>query len=174
MRHLQWVPHFLSLCQKLYRVSVSQQLFLMLERQEWRSWHNFATLDESWFYLHIEPIWARPDGETPEREPHIVQSQKVMLTIVWNPGGFHLVNILPNGFKFNASHSVTQILDPLSKWRRTQVGRTNRKLIVHPDNTRPHTAKMTSCLWSRIQCRGHHIQHTQPIWHPVISTSLAM
>jgi hypothetical protein len=67
-----------------------------------------------------------------------------MLTIVWNPGGFHLVNILPEGFKFNASYYVTQILDPLSKWRRTQVGRANRKLIVHADNARPHTAKMTS------------------------------
>jgi hypothetical protein len=67
-----------------------------------------------------------------------------MLTIVWNPGGFHLVNILPKGFKFNASYYITQVLDPLSKWQRTQVGRTNRKLIVHADNARPHTAKMTS------------------------------
>jgi histone-lysine N-methyltransferase SETMAR len=67
-----------------------------------------------------------------------------MLTIVWNPGGFHLVNILPKGFKFNASHYVTQIFDSLSKWRKTQVGRTSRKLIVHADNARPHTAKMTS------------------------------
>jgi hypothetical protein len=62
----------------------------------------------------------------------------------WNPGRFHLVNILPKGFKFNASCDVTQILDTLSKWRRTQVGRINRKLIVHADNARPHTAKMTS------------------------------
>jgi hypothetical protein len=39
---------------------------------------------------------------------------------------------------------VTQILDPLSKWQKTQVGRTNRKLIVLADSARPHTAKMTS------------------------------
>jgi hypothetical protein len=67
---------------------------------------------------------------------------KVMLAIVWNPGGFHLVNILPKGFKFNGSYYVTQILDPLSKWRRIQVGRTNRKLIVHANNARSHTAKV--------------------------------
>jgi hypothetical protein len=67
-----------------------------------------------------------------------------MLTMVWNPGGFQLVNILPRGFKFNASYYVTQILGPPSKWRRTQVGRTNRKLIVHADSGRPYTAKMTS------------------------------
>jgi hypothetical protein len=98
----------------------------------------------------------------------------VMLTIVWNPGGFHLVNILPKWIKFNASYYATQILDPLSKWRRTQLGRTNRKLIVHADNACPHTAKWHRSLWSRIRCRGHHIQHTHPIWHLLISISLAM
>jgi hypothetical protein len=67
-----------------------------------------------------------------------------MPIMVWNPGDFHLLNILPKGFKFNASYYVTQILDPLSKWRRAHVGRNNRKLIAHADNARPHTAKMTS------------------------------
>jgi hypothetical protein len=77
----------------------------MLERQERRSWHDIVTLDESRFYLHTEHelIWAHPDAQIPERERHTVQSQKVMFTIVWNPGDFHLVNILPKGFKFNAS-----------------------------------------------------------------------
>jgi histone-lysine N-methyltransferase SETMAR len=118
----------------------------MLERQGRQSWHDIVTLDESWFYLHTyhELIWAQPDAEIPERERHTVQSQKVMLIIVWNPGGFHLVNILPNGFKFNASYHVTQILDHLSEWQRTQVGCTNRKSIVHADNAPPHTTKMIS------------------------------
>jgi hypothetical protein len=67
-----------------------------------------------------------------------------MFTIVWNPGGFYLVNILPKRFKFDASYYGTQILDLLSKGRRTQDGRTNRKLIVHADNACTHTVKMTS------------------------------
>jgi hypothetical protein len=67
-----------------------------------------------------------------------------MLTTVWNPGGFHLVSILPKRFKFNARYYVTQILDFLSKWRRTQVGRANRNLTVHAENARPDTAKRTS------------------------------
>jgi hypothetical protein len=80
---------------------------------------------------------AHPDTETPERERYIVHSKKVILTIIWNPGRFPLVNILPKEFKFDASYRVTQILDPLSKWRRTQVRRSNRKLIVNADNARP-------------------------------------
>jgi hypothetical protein len=77
-----------------------------------------VTLDESWFYLNTdyELIWLHPDGEIPERERLTIQSGKVMLTIVWNPSGFHLINVLPKGFKFkfNASFYVIQILGSLS------------------------------------------------------------
>jgi hypothetical protein len=50
-----------------------------------------------------EPIWLYPDEEVPERERHIVQFEKVMITIVSNPSGFHLIKFLPKGFKFNGS-----------------------------------------------------------------------
>jgi hypothetical protein len=79
---------------------------------------------------------------------------------------FHLVNILPKGFKFSASHHVTQILDPLSKRRRTQIGCTNRKLIVPADNARPHTAKMTSQLMEQ--------KTMQMAPHPAYSHDLAL
>jgi histone-lysine N-methyltransferase SETMAR len=89
----------------------------------------------------------------------------VVLTIIWNLGGFHLVNIMPKGFEFNASYDVTQIFNPLSKWRRTQVGHTNRKLIVHADNGSPHTTKMTSQFMER------NSMQTEP--HPAYSPDLA-
>jgi hypothetical protein len=102
-------------------------------------------LDTSWFYLNMdhEPIWLRPDEEIPQREYHTVQSENVMITTVWNSSGFHRIKLLPKGFKFKASYYLTQILDPLSVWRGTQIRRTNRKLIVHADNARPQTAKVT-------------------------------
>jgi histone-lysine N-methyltransferase SETMAR len=137
------IPSFVcSHTQKLDRVTLSQELLPMLERQKQRSWHDIVTLDESWLYLNTdhELMWIQPDGEIPERERRTIQSGKVMLTIVWNPSGFHLINVLPKGFKFNASFYVTQILGRLSDWRRTQVERTNRKLWVYADNARPHTA----------------------------------
>jgi hypothetical protein len=104
-----------------------------------------VTLDESWFYISTdhEFIWLRPDEEIPKRERQTVQSEKVMLIIVWNPSGFHLIRVLPKEFKFSAGHYVAQILGPLPGWHRIQVGRTNRKLTVHADNARPHTGKLT-------------------------------
>jgi hypothetical protein len=88
-----------------------------------------------------------------------------MLTIVWNSGCFHLVNILPKGFKFKPNYYLTQILNSLSRWRRTQVGRTNRKLIMHTDNARPYTAKMASQFME---------QNSMPVApHPAYSPNLA-
>jgi histone-lysine N-methyltransferase SETMAR len=74
----------------------------------------------------------------------MVQSEKVMLTIVWNPSGLHVIDVLPKGTKFNAGHNVSNVLSPLAIWRRTQMRRSTRKLIVHADNARPHTATIIS------------------------------
>jgi hypothetical protein len=139
------VPHRLSDIQKLYRVTLSQELPSVLERQEARSWHDIVTLDESSFYLNTDPELSspRPEEEIPGRERQTVQSQNVMLTIVWNPSGFHVIRVLPKGFKFNATYYTIQILGPLSDWRRIHIGRANRKLLVHSDNEPPHIAKLT-------------------------------
>jgi hypothetical protein len=40
-----------------------------------------------------------------------------MLTIIWNPRGFHLIKVLEEGRKFNACYYIAEILEPLSQWR---------------------------------------------------------
>jgi hypothetical protein len=83
-----------------------------------RSWHDMVTLDESRLHLNMdhEAIWLQPDEDISERERRTLSSEKVMITIIWNSSGFHLIKLLANGLKFNASYYVTQIRDPLSVW----------------------------------------------------------
>jgi hypothetical protein len=59
------------------------------------------------------------------------------VTIIWNPNGFHMINVLSKGIKFNADHGITDVLIPLVEWRKTQVRRADRKLIIHADNASP-------------------------------------
>jgi hypothetical protein len=89
----------------------------MLEVQRDRAWHEIVTLDESWFYpsTDYEFVWLPRDEKVPERERHTIQSKKFMLTIVWNPRGFHLIKALEKGRKFNAGYDVAEILEPLSQ-----------------------------------------------------------
>jgi hypothetical protein len=101
-----------------------------------------VTLDESeyCFPTNHELTLLQPGEEVPERERPAIQSEKMMLTIVGNPAVFHDISVLGKGLKFNATHYVTEILSPLAEWLKNQVGASDRKLIVHADRTRPHTA----------------------------------
>jgi hypothetical protein len=69
-----------------------------------------------------------------------------MLTIIWIPRGFHLMNGLAKGCKFNNNHYTTEILLRLSEWRSVEVQESNRKLIMHTDNDNAplHTGRATT------------------------------
>jgi hypothetical protein len=68
------------------------ELLQVLSVQTTRQWHDIVTLDESWIYLFSEHDLMRtaPGEIVVDREQHTVQSPKFMLTVVWNPIGFHV------------------------------------------------------------------------------------
>jgi histone-lysine N-methyltransferase SETMAR len=50
---------------------------------------------------------------------------------------------LLSGLKFSAGHYTTEILERIpNSWKEQGAGR-NRKMIIHADSTRPHTAKLS-------------------------------
>jgi hypothetical protein len=67
-----------------------------------------------------------------------------MLTIVWNPRGFHLIKALEKGRKFNAGYYIAEIFEALSQWCSIKAADNERKLLVHADNVHPHTAKLST------------------------------
>jgi hypothetical protein len=79
------------------------ELLQVLSVQSTHQWHGIVTLDESWIYLFSEHdlMWTAPGEIVVDREWHTVQSPKFMLTVVWNPIGFHVLKALPKGRKFN-------------------------------------------------------------------------
>jgi hypothetical protein len=145
-RHLRWVPHASSDAQKGERVNLSRQLLRMLEVQCDRAWHDIVTFDESWFNLSTdyEFVWLPRDEKIPKENNTQFNRKQFMFTIVWNSRGLHLIKILENGRKFNAGYYIAEILEPLSQWRSTEPAGNERKLLVHADNARPHTAKLST------------------------------
>jgi histone-lysine N-methyltransferase SETMAR len=113
--------------------------------QSTRQWHGIVTLDESWIYLFSEHdlMWIAPGEIVVDRERHTVQSPKLMLTVVWNPIGFHVLKAVLKGRKFNAQYYTNDILVAISDWRRQIGGTRPNKLLVHPGNARPYTAKIS-------------------------------
>jgi hypothetical protein len=106
LKHLRWGPHTLRDTQNAQGATLSNQLLLVLLSIKHHRWHFVTTLDESWFYLSTdhEQIWLRTDQEPPERAKHTIQDNKIMVTTAWNPLGFHLVEALAKGGRFNAEY----------------------------------------------------------------------
>jgi hypothetical protein len=121
VRHLPWVPHFLTAEQKQIRVQMTIELLQVLSGQKTCQWHDIVTLDESWIYLFSEHdlMWTGPGEIVVDREWHTVQLPKLMLTVVWNLIEFHVLKALPKGRKFNAQYYI--IIQMIS-WSQFQIG----------------------------------------------------
>jgi transposase len=61
-----------------------------------------------------------------------------MITVVWNPHGFHVIQSLPKGIKWTGRYSSENILSQIAALR--DVGN-HREMIVYADNSGPHVAK---------------------------------
>jgi hypothetical protein len=73
-----------------------------------------------------------------------IATTKNMLTVLWNPHGFHVLTMLPAGASFNAAWFIDQNLVPLvAKFFPRGRGPGERKLVLHIDNAPAHNAKMT-------------------------------
>jgi transposase len=62
----------------------------------------------------------------------------MMVAIAWNPVRFHFLDALPKGSIFNARHYRVNILTDLLQLHWQVDG---RRLVIHADDPRPHTAR---------------------------------
>jgi hypothetical protein len=136
--------------QKQILVQIAIELLQAMSVQSTRQWHDIVTLDESWIYLFSEYdlMWTAPGEIVVDRPRHTVQSPKFMLTVVWNPIGFHVPcsESHPEGAQIQCTilyYHTNDILVAISNWRRQTGGTRPNKLWVHSDNAPPHITKMS-------------------------------
>jgi hypothetical protein len=139
MKHLRWVPHSRTAVQKAQCITLSNELLGELRSIKHHRWQFIITLDELWFYLATdhEQTWLRPGEIPPDMARHLIQDRNIMVTIAWNPLGFSLIVALPEGRTFHAEYYRDNILAALTQLQPEDDG---RKLVVHADNARAHTA----------------------------------
>jgi hypothetical protein len=140
-------PRFLTAEQKQIRVQMAIELLQVLLVQSTRERHDIVTLDELWIYLFSEHdlMWIASGEIVVDREWHRVQSLKFMLTIVWNPIGFHVVKAPRRGA--NSMHNIIQVIF----WSPSQIG-----------GGRPEDHRRTSCECILIML-GHILRKCQGI-----------
>jgi hypothetical protein len=125
------------------------ELLSVLKQEGRIAWQNIITLDELLFYFDPghELIWLAPGEMISEREEHIIQSPKMMVTVAWNTSEFHVLAALPKDTKFNTRYYITNILGHIMEQKTASGIKRFRKLIVHVDNARLNTAELSlDCL----------------------------
>jgi hypothetical protein len=117
VKHLRWIPRRLNEAQLAARVQISSELLRIIRSVEYYGWQYLLTFDESWFYLstNYKIILLRKDEPSPARKKHMIQAKEMIITIVCDPIGFHVIGILPKVQTFNAAyytkHNLQQILE---------------------------------------------------------------
>jgi hypothetical protein len=94
----------LSDSETVERVVQANELLSVLKSIRHQDWQYIVTVDESWFYFIIdwETQWFPEEDEPATRMQKTIDHRKMMVTIVWNLFGFHVVDILPQGETFSA------------------------------------------------------------------------
>jgi hypothetical protein len=84
-RFLNWPLHFLSCDLKRKRVELAKELLDILPFEEHTLFHSIITGDESHFDLNYssDHIWTGTTDDVPQRVSRQIQSEKVMLTVLW-------------------------------------------------------------------------------------------
>lgn len=142
-----WVPHFLTDCQKEERIKQAESLSNILKQCHHESFRNILTGDESWFHFRYYPkgSWCLVNEESASFEKQTIQVKKMMFTIIWGVHDFYIVDVLPEGTTFNSSYFIEHILKPLSMKREVIWSQATKKLIwLHLDNCRIHNSKSSN------------------------------
>jgi hypothetical protein len=53
-----------------------------------------------------------------------------MLTIIWNPRGFHLIKVFEKDRRFHPGYYIAEILEPFSQWCLIETAGSERKFVV--------------------------------------------
>jgi hypothetical protein len=93
-------------------------LLRILSGQMAHQWRGTVILEDPWIYPYTEheTIWASAGEMASGRERQTIQSAKLMLTVVRNPSGFHVMKSLPKRIKFSAPYYVNNIVMGISDW----------------------------------------------------------
>jgi hypothetical protein len=138
IRNIRWVPHSLALSQKQARVEPRSFLSSSVSQAPCLEIHCHTGRNLVLLSRHFDRIWLPHDELALFFSKHTMASEKLMITVVWNPQGFRVIQSLPKGIKWTGRYDSDNILSQIAALR--NVGR-HRKMIVHADNAGLHAAK---------------------------------
>lgn len=165
-----WVPHVLNEHDKHQRVVISSSL-LSRHRSALQQHQSFLsriiTGDEKWcLYINFKhrKEWLNPDQQPKPREKPDLHPLKTMLSVWWDQKGVIHYELLERNQTITSEIYCQQLrrLEAAICEKRSEK---SHQVILHHDNARPHTAKLTKSVIEKMDW--------EILPHPAYSPDLA-
>jgi hypothetical protein len=115
---------------------------------------TIVTGNESLFILEYQHSakWSLHLEEVPEMASQQVGTKKLMLTVIYGAGSFHVVDLMTSKRSLDSQYFVSNVMTPLitnifPQWRIPH----DRRLHLHVDNCRVHFSKVTEQFMTQNQ-----------------------
>jgi hypothetical protein len=145
--HLRWIPHTLTLAQKVATEQVAKNMLEILATHAASNFHFLFTGDEPWLLYadHVRTMrtLCLENADQVQKASHI--TKKTMATVFFNGTGLHMIDILPQNQKMDAEYFSEYIIPSLvSICYPTGRSCRQRKCAVHCDNAPIHNSKVVT------------------------------
>ncbi|UYV74225.1 hypothetical protein LAZ67_11002523 [Cordylochernes scorpioides] len=148
----RWVPRLLSENHKQQRMEAARAFLEMHRRDGDQLFSRIVTGDESWVH-HSTPetkrqstVWKKPEESAPKKAKVTISAGKVMAIVFWDCKGVLLVDYLPPNARVNSARYCEVLTNLRAAIKRKRPGLLSRKVLLVPDNARPHAVRTTQTL----------------------------
>ncbi|XP_055347389.1 histone-lysine N-methyltransferase SETMAR-like [Paramacrobiotus metropolitanus] len=146
----KFVPHTLTESQKRARVKFCRDLLARCKNYPRRRLSEIFTGDETWVY-HWDPLTKRQSREWIEKgKKGSVQvrkdrfAEKTMFSVFFNANGIINITRIPEGRTVTAQFYTQVCVRKTLEKLRKKIGKSNMRFqLLHHDNARAHTARLT-------------------------------
>jgi hypothetical protein len=130
--HLCWIPHELTTGLRQIRIETCRELSLILKAHENNKFQRFVTGDESSFPLefHHSTKWSVSRDDVLQKIKQQIETQKSMLTVIWEIDGFHVADLMTEEHSYNIPYYLSHILEPLL-------------FALFPDDCKQHSCRLS-------------------------------
>jgi histone-lysine N-methyltransferase SETMAR len=151
----KWVPHDLSLDQKVNRVTAAKEWLKILKRID--LCEHIVMVDEKWFYMRSvgkkrsNRCWVSHNGDHSEPIHVVKRSQfdkKIMSIIAVSFTGKYHCELVEVGQGMNSERYINFLGNMEMKFSRHVSPLNWRNMIFVQDNARPHVSRLTSTFFT--------------------------
>jgi [histone H3]-lysine36 N-dimethyltransferase SETMAR len=146
----RWIPHELTLEQKLQRIEFCQQFLEKFKNPQSKSLYNIVTGDETYIYYY-DPLnkkdskeWRYKNQSPPLKVKKSISTKKVMMIVFFSKVGIELSISVPRKKKLNSQFLIRNCLSSVfEKYSSRHPKSKLSRMLLHWDNASTHKSQET-------------------------------